>query len=89
MVKQFSKAALTVIVTISLLLLLTIEDKDNVECHSLARPVRMLRDPMPWEGEYFDPSYHRWPKSSDVKINGEDKKAKRFISDEIMLGGLY
>ena len=32
-----------------------------------------LRDPMPWEDGYFDPTYHAWPKGQ--KELGADKKA--------------
>lgn len=32
-----------------------------------------LRDPMPWEDGYFDPSYHAWPKGK--QSDGGDKKA--------------
>lgn len=84
MVNPYSKAGATVIlVAIGLLLMVAIQNEDSVECVSLVRPVRMLRDPMPWEGEYFDPTYHKWPKTDD------DKKAKRFVSDETIYAGSY
>lgn len=73
-----------------MLLISATKDEDGVECMSLVRPVRMLRDPMPWEGEYFDPSYHKWPKSSgSSKITNDDGngRAKRFVSKETMYGG--
>lgn len=33
---------------------------------------RFFKAPMPWEAEYFDPTYHVWPKGKSSK---DDKKA--------------
>ena len=28
----------------------------------------LMRDPMPWEDGYFDPTYHAWPKSRRQQV---------------------
>lgn len=38
-----------------------------------------LRDPMPWEDGYFDPSYHPWPKENRQQQAG-DKQSVKFTS---------
>lgn len=35
--------------------------------------ISMLRDPMPWEDGFFDPTYHAWPKSRQEQV--ADKKS--------------
>lgn len=39
----------------------------------------LLREPMPWEDGYFDPSYHAWPKSSGVKQSASEKSSLRAL----------
>lgn len=47
-----------------------------------------LRDPMPWEDGYFDPSYHAWPKSGhrgqqqQVSANDKQSASKLMTDDE-------
>lgn len=44
-----------------------------------------LRDPMPWEDGYFDPSYHAWPKShqrQQVAANDKQPASKLMTGDE-------
>jgi len=45
----------------------------------------MLREPMPWEDGYFDPSYHAWPKSRQQQVG--DKQSVRLASDQTVFGG--
>lgn len=44
-----------------------------------------LREPMPWEDGYFDPSYHAWPKSRQQQVGS--KQALKIASDSTMSGG--
>lgn len=37
-----------------------------------------MRDPMPWEDGYFDPSYHAWPKSRQQQVG--DKQSVNVAS---------
>lgn len=45
--------------------------------------ISFLRDPMPWEDGYFDPSYHAWPKS---RQQVGDKQTVKLTSDESVEG---
>lgn len=40
--------------------------------HSLG----IMRDPMPWEDGYFDPSYHAWPKSGQQQVGDKQSGHK-------------
>lgn len=43
--------------------------------HHQQSGVVALRDPMPWEDGYFDPSYHAWPKSGrGQQVAANDKQ---------------
>lgn len=42
-----------------------------------------LRQPMPWEDGYFDPTYHTWPKQS----GGGGEKQQKIASSQTMTGG--
>lgn len=42
---------------------------------SLGHPVKLLRDPMPWEDEYFDPAYHVWPKGKKQSAKSSGDKS--------------
>lgn len=41
----------------------------------------LMREPMPWEDGYFDPSYHAWPKSSsgNRQQSASDKQTLRAL----------
>lgn len=56
----------------------------------LRRTRSFLREPMPWEDGYFDPSYHVWPKNrqqsmgdkQSVKLTGgSGEQSKRSLSN--------
>lgn len=47
--------------------------------------VSRLRDPMPWEDGYFDPTYHSWPKSKQDQA--ADKQSVKIASEATMTGG--
>lgn len=36
----------------------------------------LLREPMPWEDGYFDPSYHAWPKAGRQQQVGDKQSVK-------------
>lgn len=41
-------------------------------------PMAYLREPMPWEDGYFDPTYHSWPKGRQQSVS--DKQLVKFVS---------
>lgn len=43
--------------------------RTNVRAH-----IARLRDPMPWEDGYFDPSYHAWPKNRQSGVKATSKE---------------
>ena len=45
----------------------------------------LLRDPMPWEEGYFDPTYHVWPKGRQEQVG--EKQSARLASEQTMTGG--
>lgn len=45
-----------------------------------------LREPMPWEDGYFDPSYHAWPKNRQQQVLDNDKQSVKLTSDESVSG---
>lgn len=46
------------------------------------RSPRFLRDPMPWEDGYFDPSYHPWPKENRQQQVGDNKQSVRITNQK-------
>lgn len=49
------------------------------------RGAHFLRDPMPWEDGYFDPTYHSWPKSRQQQVG--DSKSVKLASEQTVSGG--
>lgn len=47
----------------------------------------LLREPMPWEDSYFDPSYHAWPKSSNGKQSASEKGSLRALVSQQQVNG--
>lgn len=43
--------------------LLECQQMNGAPLVGLQQHISMIRDPMPWEDGYFDPTYHVWPKS--------------------------
>lgn len=54
--------------------------------HVLRPFVAHLREPMPWEDGYFDPTYHAWPKGGksggDSKQSSSSAAVKRSLDSE-------
>lgn len=91
--RSLSSLLSLLLVAVSLLLMLAtqpVQGSPIVNGHlgpwegPLRHSAGLLRDPMPWEDGYFDPSYHTWPKNRQQQLG--DKQSLKLTSDETVIG---